>query len=63
MTNQDIDKKIEFMKAVESVGYKHGTYKLIFKPKGKYGKPEAWFYHKYSDGIKGLGYLLEEDTI
>lgn len=46
MTNEQVDKKIEFIKAIESVGIKYGTYKLIFKAKGKYGEPEAWLYPK-----------------
>lgn len=40
-----IDTKIEFIKAIEKIGVKYGTYKLRFIKKGKYGKPEAWIYH------------------
>ena len=46
MTNEEVDEKIKFIKAIESVGVKYGTYKLIFKAKGKYGEPEAWLYPK-----------------
>jgi hypothetical protein len=40
-----LDKKIEFIKAIENCGIKYGTYKLRFIQKGKYGKPEVWLYH------------------
>ena len=40
-----IDKKIEFIKSIEKVGVRTGTYKLRFIKKGKYGESEAWIYH------------------
>lgn len=59
----NLDIKIDFIKAIESIGIKYGTYKLIVRKKGKYGKPEAWIYKKYTDGVKGIGYLIEEETL
>jgi len=57
-----LETKIKFIKAIEKAGVEFGTYKLIFKYKGLYGKPEAWVYSKNKSSLP-CGILITEETI
>lgn len=57
--------KEDFIKAIEEVGVKKGTYKMRFIAKGKYGTPEAWLYNVAGKSMFDFnhGLLLEEEGL